>query len=136
MPVVVSPGDVLGIYVHSAEEGDQGVVYDNQRNKTTCCDKFITITSGMADLSDKPFSDVNPWGSYSNSWRKHREFVGRISCVAVACKRGVAGVVCVRAGERGIEGGDGGQPRLRCSSACGDKHAGTERGRERGDVWT
>ena len=78
-PVVVSPGDVLGIYVHCAEDNDNGVVYDNQHNKaTTFSDKFIHITSGMADLSSEPFSDRNPWGSFSSAWRPHREFVGRI----------------------------------------------------------
>jgi len=77
-PLIVSPGDTLGIYVHCSAEGDRGVVYDNQRHKDTYSDKFITITSGLADLSRRPFSNINPWGTMSHSWRPHREFVGRI----------------------------------------------------------
>lgn len=79
--IVMAPGDTLGVYVHSSEQGDRGVVYDNQRSnkKNSFSDNFIHITSGVADLSSRPFCNESPWGGfYSNSWREHREFVGRI----------------------------------------------------------
>lgn len=81
-PVMIVPGDVLGIYVHCSDPGDEGVVYDRRRrgtNQNTFSDNFIHITSGTADLNSKPFQNVNPWtGSPTGGWRENREFVGNI----------------------------------------------------------
>ncbi len=35
-PIRLRPGESCGLYVHSALPGDAGIVYDNQRQRTTC----------------------------------------------------------------------------------------------------
>lgn len=61
--------------MHSSLDGDEGIVYDNQRGETTHEDKFITIGPGLAHLSNVPFSPIGFWG---RAWRSRRQFVGRV----------------------------------------------------------
>lgn len=75
-PVRLKSGESCGMYVHSALVGDQAIVYDNRRGGVvTMKDTNICVESGMAHLSNRPFS-AN--GMYGFAWRKNRQFVGRI----------------------------------------------------------
>mmetsp|Transcript_7136 Transcript_7136/g.13928 ORF Transcript_7136/g.13928 Transcript_7136/m.13928 type:complete len:359 (+) Transcript_7136:3-1079(+) len=76
-PIQLKPGERVGIYVHSSEQGDRAIVYNNQRSAETHKDDFITIFPGLAHTSSIPFHPIGFWGS--TSWRRHREFVGRMS---------------------------------------------------------
>jgi len=71
----LAPGERVGMYVHSAMPGDNGLVYDNQRQQVTHADKVFRILPGYAHLSNRPFGTSGPWG---RPWRTNREFVGRI----------------------------------------------------------
>ena len=71
----IKPGESCGVYVHSALPGDEGIVYDNQRNATTYEDDVFQILPGMAHLSCHPFGSRGYWGS---PWRRNREFVGKM----------------------------------------------------------
>ena len=77
IPMVLHPGETYGIYVHSAEYGDDGVVYDNQRAEVCHEDDFIMVYPGLAHLSPEPFSDDGPW--WGSPWRRRRQFVGKLS---------------------------------------------------------
>ena len=73
----LAAGESCGLYVHSAEPGDDAIVYDNQRTrKFTYRDRFLELLPGKAHLSNRPFGDHGMWGS---PWRSNREFVGRVS---------------------------------------------------------
>ena len=79
-PVRLAPDSSRGFYVHSALPGDDAIVYDNQRHHESHSDQFLTITPGMAHLSNEPFSNKMPDGFWpGRPWRPHREFVGRVS---------------------------------------------------------
>lgn len=54
VPVKLQPGQQIGMYVHSKTEGDDQIVYDNQR--AGHADEFIRIKSGKAHLCNLPFS--------------------------------------------------------------------------------
>jgi hypothetical protein len=97
-PIVLNPGEVRAIYVHSASPGDEGVVYDNSsihprqwhrhgqrmnnnnplRAEPRYQDGFLAIHSARAHLSPRPFGQSPIWG-WGNAWREHREFVGRLN---------------------------------------------------------
>lgn len=78
-PLLLRPGDMLGVYVHSARQGDSAVVYDNTRgSRYRHADDFIQIHSGLASLSSTPFGSDVYWG-WGGAWRRNREFVGSIS---------------------------------------------------------
>ncbi|KAJ1446696.1 hypothetical protein M885DRAFT_472486 [Pelagophyceae sp. CCMP2097] len=79
IPAVMRPGERHALYVHSADEGDQGVVYDAQREigAPTHDDDFIRVHAGLAHISPEPFAGTGPW--WGPPWRRPREFVGRIS---------------------------------------------------------
>ena len=70
------PGQRIGVYVHSAMPGDQGLVYDNSRGTITCKDEHISVESGMAHISSEPFSMHGYWGY---AWRRRRQFVGKVT---------------------------------------------------------
>eukprot|EP00940_MAST-03C_sp_MAST-3C-sp2_P002467 g2467.t1 len=76
-PVILKPGSLCGLYVHSRRQDDDAIVYDNQNADITKEDNFMQILSGVAHLSHEPFGGVAPWGGYP--WRTNRQFVGRIS---------------------------------------------------------
>jgi len=77
-PIIVKPGEIRGIYIHSTEESDQALVYDNQQNLKTYDDKFLTVLPGRSHVSPELFGTRPIWG-WGNAWRDNREFVGRIS---------------------------------------------------------
>jgi hypothetical protein len=73
-----SAGSTVGIYIHSALENDEGLVYDNLRLRTfTSTDQFIQIHPGVAHISSIPFDDDGYWGW--GAWRERRSFVGRLT---------------------------------------------------------
>ena len=102
-PVIVAGGQSIGVYVHSAVDGDevsppsspgsacgcltassarnppdrclQGIVYDNERGGSAHEDSFLRLGAGLAHLSNVPFSPLGFWG---RAWRSHRQFVGRV----------------------------------------------------------
>lgn len=76
-PVVLKPGNVRGIYIHSTRRGDESIVYDNKEKLKTHDDSFITILPGRAHVSEKVFGSVPIWG-WGSAWRDNREFVGQI----------------------------------------------------------
>ena len=89
-PIVLRPGEVRAIYIHSASPGDEGVVYDNstihphrwhgqqlplrQRNGRPMRatpryqDGILAIHSARAHLSPTPFGRTPIWG-WGNAWR-------------------------------------------------------------------
>ena len=80
--IKLKPGEIKGVYIHSALPGDQAIVYDNhygQMNRSdTLEDSFVKIHAAVAHVSNTPFGDVPIWG-WGNAWRVNRKFVGRIS---------------------------------------------------------
>jgi len=75
--IKLKPGEAIGVYVHSSRFGDQAIVYNNQHGVETHSDDFLKILPGMAHTSSQAFNPVSPWGH--TSWRRRREFVGRLS---------------------------------------------------------
>lgn len=75
-PLILQPGEKYGVYVHSAEDGDEGIVYDEERERITHDDDLITVLSGCAHLASEPFSDDGPW--WGSPWRRRRCFVGQL----------------------------------------------------------
>jgi hypothetical protein len=61
-PIVLKPGQVRGIYIHSTRRGDTAIVYDNKEKRKTHDDSFITILPGRAHVSEKAFGSVPIWG--------------------------------------------------------------------------
>jgi hypothetical protein len=77
-PIILKPGEVRGVYIHSTLDNDQAIVYDNQQNIKTHDDQFITVLPGRAHVSTKVFGTRPIWG-WGNAWRDNREFVGKIA---------------------------------------------------------
>uniref|UniRef100_A0A7S3PMF9 Uncharacterized protein n=1 Tax=Aplanochytrium stocchinoi TaxID=215587 RepID=A0A7S3PMF9_9STRA len=75
-PVRIKSGESIGLYVHSKAPGDGAIVYDNERDRISHEDLFISLESGCAHISNEPFQNQHIWGW---AWRPRREFVGRIS---------------------------------------------------------
>lgn len=61
-PIILKPGQVKGIYIHSTRRGDEAIVYDNKAKQKTVDDAFITILPGRAHVSEKPFGAIPIWG--------------------------------------------------------------------------
>jgi len=79
-PIYINPDDSVGIYVHSELPGDDAIVYDNKHHEESHKDMYLTITPGIAHLSNKAFSNSMPHGFWhGRPWRHPREFVGRVS---------------------------------------------------------
>jgi hypothetical protein len=82
-PIVLRPGQVRSIYIHSTSEGDEAIVYDNSiptarhQVRPRHEDAMLSIYSGKAHLSPTPFGQMPIWG-WGNAWRDHREFVGQL----------------------------------------------------------
>ncbi|KAL3795030.1 hypothetical protein HJC23_006351 [Cyclotella cryptica] len=81
-PIILRPGQVKGIYIHSTRRGDEAIVYDNKVKQKTHDDSFITILPGRAHVSEKVFGAIPIWG-WGSAWRDNREFVGQINYGAV-----------------------------------------------------
>eukprot|EP00557_Chaetoceros_sp_GSL56_P000339 CAMPEP_0176503860 /NCGR_PEP_ID=MMETSP0200_2-20121128/15613_1 /TAXON_ID=947934 /ORGANISM="Chaetoceros sp., Strain GSL56" /LENGTH=431 /DNA_ID=CAMNT_0017903229 /DNA_START=96 /DNA_END=1391 /DNA_ORIENTATION=- len=77
-PIILKPGEIRGIYIHSTHDSDQALVYDNQQNIKTHDDNFLTVLPGRAHVSTEVFGTRPIWG-WGNAWRDNREFVGQIS---------------------------------------------------------
>ncbi|GAB5369067.1 hypothetical protein AAMO2058_001373500 [Amorphochlora amoebiformis] len=75
-PLVLKPGEGVGLYIHSSLPGDQAIVYNDQRSPVTHLDDFIQILPGRAHTSRHPFDQRGYWGY--GAWRPRREFVGRV----------------------------------------------------------
>ncbi|KAL7559941.1 hypothetical protein ACA910_008263 [Epithemia clementina (nom. ined.)] len=99
-PVILKPGTVRALYIHSKLPGDEAIVYDNTRHNfqpfgggghwgrrpapvprapsaPRYQDDMIAIYTGKAHLSTTPFGQTNIWG-WDNAWRDYREFVGQL----------------------------------------------------------
>lgn len=61
-PVILKPGQVKGIYIHSTRRGDEAIVYDNKEKTKTHDDSFITILPGRAHVSERVFGSIPIWG--------------------------------------------------------------------------
>ncbi len=81
-PIMMKPGQVRAIYVHSTLPGDEAIVYDNRHQRRTYDDALVSILTGRAHVSQTPFGTTPIWG-WGNPWRDQREFVGRIQYGAV-----------------------------------------------------
>ncbi|KAL7461067.1 hypothetical protein ACHAXS_001508 [Conticribra weissflogii] len=81
-PIVLKPGQVKGIYIHSTLRGDEAIVYDNKNKQKTHDDGFLTILPGRAHVSETPFGSMPIWG-WGHAWRDNREFVGQIKYGAI-----------------------------------------------------
>ena len=80
-PVKVMAGETFGVYVHSQQDNDQGLVYDNSSHRRSAKTEHLMIESGMAHLNCVPFLSESPWGGgwgRGQGWRNNREFVGKI----------------------------------------------------------
>jgi hypothetical protein len=81
-PLVLKPGDTVGMYVHSTQRGGAQVHYGEfdennpELHNATRTDQFISIKPGQAHLSNKRFHRRGPWGT---GWRKRRSFVGKMA---------------------------------------------------------
>lgn len=102
-PIILHPGQVRAIYIHSTLPGDTAIVYDdtdyrlhggyhrrnvrpttgpgagaNRSSTVRYEDSCIAVFSGKAHLSNKAFGQTPVWG-WGNAWRDRREFVGQIN---------------------------------------------------------
>ncbi|EKX55188.1 hypothetical protein GUITHDRAFT_131448 [Guillardia theta CCMP2712] len=78
-PILLSAGETRGIYIHSACEGDEQIVYDDKRGRQTYSDFCLKIRPGYAHLSHVPFSaEHTNWGGWGPAWRDNRAFVGKL----------------------------------------------------------
>ena len=57
-PIVLRPGEVRGVYIHSTLPGDEAIVYDNKHQRLTHDDPFLQILTGRAHISEKPFGKM------------------------------------------------------------------------------
>jgi hypothetical protein len=60
-PIVLLPGQVRALYIHSQLQGDQSIVYDNSSHPHPAArhdDAMLTIFSGKAHLSPVPFGQT------------------------------------------------------------------------------
>lgn len=78
-PIVLRPGQVRMMYIHSTAPSDEAIVYDNSvfNSNSRYTDDFLSIYSGKAHLSPVAFGQVPIWG-WGNAWRDRREFVGQL----------------------------------------------------------
>lgn len=80
-PIILKPGQVRGIYIHSTLPGDEAIVYDNYHSNIESEipeDSFICLRPAMAHVSCKPFGKRPIWG-WGDAWRRDRKFVGKIN---------------------------------------------------------
>ena len=57
-PIILRPGEVRGVYIHSTLPGDEAIVYDNKHQRLTHDDPFLQILTGRAHVSEKPFGKM------------------------------------------------------------------------------
>ena len=77
-PVVLQPGQVRALYIHSTLDSDEAIVYDNaqarpwhyaataarvqQQAQARYQDGFVSVWPGKAHLSPEPFGQTPIWG--------------------------------------------------------------------------
>ncbi len=80
-PIILRPGEMRALYIHSTLPNDQAIVYDNSyygsSDKRYEDDKLCILT-GRAHVSPECFGQNPIWG-WGNAWRERREFVGRLA---------------------------------------------------------
>lgn len=102
-PIIMKPGQIKAIYIHSTLPGDQAIVYDNSETyfhrghfgrigmgrhpnqnaqNPRYEDSMIQIHTGRAHVSNSIFGQMPIWG-WGNAWRDQREFVGQVHYGAV-----------------------------------------------------
>ena len=81
-PILLKPGQIRVVYIHSTLPGDEAIVYDNRRQARSYDDALVSILTGRAHVSAEPFGRTPIWG-WGNPWRDNREFVGRVEFGAV-----------------------------------------------------
>lgn len=42
-PIIMRPGQVKGIYIHSTRRGDEAIVYDNKEKQKTHDDRYVLM---------------------------------------------------------------------------------------------
>ncbi|GMH85779.1 hypothetical protein TrST_g4814 [Triparma strigata] len=78
-PLILKPSETYGIYIHSSLPGDTALVYDNYCGRGPIyTDPYLTLLSGHAHVSNRPFGKTSMWG-WGSPWRNGRCFVGKIS---------------------------------------------------------
>ena len=80
-PIIIQPGQVRGIYVHSSLQSDQAIVYDNYNSRQDYkrnSDATISILPGLSHVSPVPFGRAPVWPGWGDAWRRNRKFVGKI----------------------------------------------------------
>jgi hypothetical protein len=79
-PIILKPGQVRCIYIHSTLPNDEAIVYDNSyygMSSKRYEDEKLAILTGRAHVSPEVFGQEPIWG-WGNAWRDRREFVGRL----------------------------------------------------------
>jgi hypothetical protein len=77
-PIILRPGQIRGVYIHSSRPDDKAIVYDNQQKLKTYDDQFLSVLPGRSHVSPEAFGSTPIWG-WGTAWRDNREFVGKIS---------------------------------------------------------
>lgn len=77
-PIILKPGQIRGVYIHSTRPDDAAIVYDNQQKLKTYDDQFLSVLPGRSHVSPEVFGSTPIWG-WGSAWRDNREFVGKIS---------------------------------------------------------
>lgn len=77
-PIILKPGQIRGVYIHSTRPDDKAIVYDNQQKLKTYDDQFLSVLPGRSHVSPEVFGSTPIWG-WGSAWRDNREFVGKIS---------------------------------------------------------
>lgn len=54
-PLRVFAGERAALYVHSTLDGDEAIVYDDERGNVTLSHKFFDVLPGMAHVSQVAF---------------------------------------------------------------------------------
>ena len=66
-PIRLESGESCGLYVHSAQQGDTGLVYDDQRSTVTYQDKCLKVTNLITYSLTVTYQDV-PEGVQYDLW--------------------------------------------------------------------
>lgn len=80
-PIILRPGEMRALYIHSTLPNDQAIVYDNSyygSSEKRYEDDKLCILTGRAHVSPELFGQNPIWG-WGNAWRDRREFVGRLA---------------------------------------------------------
>ncbi|GMH54149.1 hypothetical protein TL16_g01614 [Triparma laevis f. inornata] len=77
-PITLKPNQIFGVYIHSSQPGDTALIYDNYCGRGPIyTDDYLTMSSGHAHVSNRPFGKTSMWG-WGSPWRNGRCFVGSL----------------------------------------------------------